>query len=224
VGAGVTSPVPPTRIRAGGLLRRILVILVLAGAAFGVYAFAQLGPFLTREDPLAKADAIFVFAGTRMMRPLEAADLYLEGYAPHLVMTRDLQEETAFKDLVGRGHHFARDVERARELFLSWGIPRAAILIPDRLHDSTAAEAITLRELATQYGWRRVIAVTSKYHLRRAAFATRRELRGTGVEVIMRASRYDPMRPERWWTRRAEIRWVASELPKLAAYFLGLGA
>jgi uncharacterized SAM-binding protein YcdF (DUF218 family) len=218
--------VPPTRIRAGGFLRRrlILVVLLLAAVTLGVYAFARLGPFLTKEDALVKADAIFVLAGTRMMRPLEAADLYREGYAPRLVMTRDLQEESAFNDIAGRGHPFARDAERARDLFVSMGIPRDAILIPERIHDSTASEAITLRELAAQYAWRRVIVVTSKYHLRRAAFAVRRELRGTDVHVIMRASRYDPLRPEQWWTRRAEIRWVASELPKLVAYMLGLEA
>jgi uncharacterized SAM-binding protein YcdF (DUF218 family) len=185
---------------------------------------SQLGPFLTKEDAIAKADAVFVLAGTRMVRPLEAADLFFEGYAPRLVMTRDLQEERALSDIAGRGHPFASDVERARDVFVSMGIPREAILIPERIHDSTAAEAITLRELATQHGWHRVIVVTSKYHLRRAAFAVRRELRGTNVNVVMRASRYDPMRAERWWTRRAEIRWVVSEVPKLVAYALGLGA
>jgi uncharacterized SAM-binding protein YcdF (DUF218 family) len=216
--------VPPTRIRAGGNFRLILVLLVLAVAASGAYAFAQLGPFLTREDPLVKADAIFVLAGTRMVRPLEAADLYLEGYAPRLVMTRDLPEERAYQNLARRGHPLPTDVERARNLFVMLDIPDSAILLPDRMHDSTASEAVTLRELAAQYRWHRVIVVTSRYHLRRAGFAVRRELRGTGIEVTMRASRYDPMRPEQWWTRRAEVRWVASELPKLVAYALGLGA
>jgi uncharacterized SAM-binding protein YcdF (DUF218 family) len=216
--------VPPTRIRAGGPFRLRLTVVVLVLAAAFAYVFTQLGPFLTKEDPITRADAIFVLAGTRMMRPLEAADLYFEGYAPRLVMTRDLQEERAFNDVARRGYPFAPDAERARDAFVSMGIPRDAILIPDRVHDSTAEEAITLRELAARHGWRRVIVVTSKYHLRRAAFAVRRELRDGNVVVMMRASRYDPMRAERWWTRRAEIRWVASELPKLVAYALGLGA
>lgn len=216
--------VPPTRTRAGGALRLILVLLVLAAAALGMYGCVQLGPFLTREDPLVTADAIFVLAGTRMVRPLEAADLYLEAYAPRIVMTRDVQEERAVKRLAERGHPFASDAERARSLFISLGIPEDAIVIPDRVHDSTAAEAVTLRELATGHGWRRVIVVTSKYHLRRARFAIHRELRDTDVDVAMRASRYDPTQSDRWWTRRAEARWVASELPKLVAYVLGLGA
>ena len=215
---------PPSRIRAGGHPRLILVLLLLAAIALGLYAFAQLGQFLTKEDPLVKADAIFVLAGTRLVRPLEGADLYLEGYAPRLVMTRDVQEESAYEHMAGRGHAVTRDVDQIRDVFVSMGIPRDAIVIPERRHDSTAAEAITLRELAARHRWRRVLVVTSNYHLRRAAFAVRRELRGTGVEVTMRGSRYDPLRPEQWWTRRAEIRWVASEVPKLAAYVFGLGA
>lgn len=217
---------PPTRNRAGGplRLRLILALVVLAAAAFGAYGFTRLGSFLTTEDTLRKADAAFVLAGTRLVRPLEAADLYLEGYAPRVVMTRDLQEEGALKDMAGRGHPFAGDAERARDVFVEMGIPRDAILIADRIHDSTAEEAITLRELAVKHRWRHVIVVTSKYHLRRAALAVRRELRGTNVTVTMRASRYDSMRAERWWTRRAEIRWVVSEVPKLVAYALGLGA
>jgi hypothetical protein len=55
------------------------------------------------------------------------------------------------------------------------------------------------------------------------ALASRRALSGTGVQLIMRASRYDPSTPDHWWRRRADIRWLVSELPKLAAYTAGLG-
>jgi uncharacterized SAM-binding protein YcdF (DUF218 family) len=215
--------VPPTLNRPGGALRRTLLLLCTAALAGGVYGFVHLGSFLTPEDPLVKADAIFVLAGTRMERPLEAADLYREGYAPRIVMTRGT-EERAVQIVVGRGQPMDADVERARDVFVAMGIPRDAIVIPDRLHDSTAAEAITLREMAERRGWRRIIVVTSRFHLRRAAFAIRRELRRADLQVVMRASRYDPLHPDRWWTRRAEVRWMLSELPKLGAYMLGLGA
>ena len=215
---------PPLHSHTGGRFRRPLAVVLLAAIALGVYGFTRIGPYLTREDPLVKSDAIFVLAGTRMLRPLEAADLYLEGYAPQLVMTRELEETPAFEALKGRGHQFLMDVDRARELFVTMGVPRDAILIPARLHDSTASEAVTLRELAQSRGWHRVIVVTSRFHLTRARFALERELAGSGLQIQMRASRYDPLRPERWWTRRGEVRWVASEGPKLIAYLLGLGA
>ena len=213
---------PPSVIRTGGAFRRLLILLSVVAIAGGAYAFVHLGSFLTPEDPLTKADAIFVLAGTRMQRPLEAADLYREGYAPVIVMTRETVE-TAVQIVGSRGQVIPADVERARDAFVAMKIPREAIIIPDRIHDSTAAEAITFRETAQRNGWRRIIVVTSRFHLRRAAFAMRRELRGTDLQVVMRASRYDPLHPDRWWTRRAEVRWVLSELPKLGAYVLGLG-
>jgi uncharacterized SAM-binding protein YcdF (DUF218 family) len=126
--------------------------------------------------------------------------------------------------VAGRGHVIERDADRTREIFVAMGIPRDAILIPDQVHDSTAAEAETVRELADRRGWRRVIVVTSRFHLTRSGFAMRRALGNRDVQVIMRASRYDPLTPEGWWTRRPEVRWVVSEFPKLVAYMLGLGA
>lgn len=217
-------PVPSPPTRTGHRLRRLIIVVVLATLAIGAYGFTRIGPYLTREDPLQKADAVFVLAGTKLLRPLEAADLYREGYAPTIVMTRELEETSAFEALQRRGVPFLQDADRAREVMESMGIPAAAIVVLGRLHDSTAAEAITLRELAAERQWRRVIVVTSRFHLRRARFALQRELAGSGLDIVMRSSRYDPLRPERWWTRRGEVRWVATEAPKLVAYMLGLAA
>lgn len=209
--------------RPGGKLRRILFLIALVAVPAGVYAVAEVGPFLAREDTLAKADVILVLAGTPMGRPLEAADLYLLGYAPRIVLTRQTPEGGE-RALAERGIPFAEDVQRSRDVYLKLGIPDNAIVIPQRIHGSTAAEAITLRELATRYRWQRVIIVSSKYHLRRAAFAFRRELRGTDVRVMMRGTRYDGLEPKRWWRQRADIQQIILEVPKLIAYLLGLGA
>jgi uncharacterized SAM-binding protein YcdF (DUF218 family) len=204
--------------------RRIFVAvaaaLVLAGA---VYAFLEVGAFLTKQDPLDKADAIVVLAGTSMRRPLEAADLFLAGYGPRVILTRETRDggERALAD---RGIVLPENVEVVRDVFVKLGVPREAIIIPPAIHTSTAAEAVTVRELAAQHGWRRIIVVTSPYHLRRAGFALRRELRGTGVEVLMRGTRYEPARPEAWWGQRRDIREIAAELPRLVAYMAGLGA
>ena len=214
---------PSTRPFPGGKLRRILAITFLLLIAVGVYAFLHVGTFLAKEDPLTKGDAIFVLAGTQMTRPLEGADLYLEGYAPRLVLSREVLEP-AFAIVDRRGAKMETVVERARDVLIRLGVPATAILLPDRLHDNTAAEAITLRGLAQANHWRTVIVVTSKFHLRRARFAMDRELSGTGVKVIMRGSRYDNARPQRWWRQRGDIRDIMSEVPKFTAYALGLGA
>jgi len=223
MGPGCSSPVPPPVPRLGGRFRPILIVGVLLLAAAGVYSFVNVGRWLAREEPLTKADAIFVLAGTVSERPLEAADLYQAGYAPVVLLTRELQE-TATSVANQRGAAVPARLELNRDMLLRLGVPASALIVPERQHDSTAEEARTLREESVKRGWKRVIVVSSKYHLRRAAFACRRQLRGTGVEIIMRGTRYDPAVPERWWARRSDIRWVASEVTKFVAYSVGLGA
>jgi uncharacterized SAM-binding protein YcdF (DUF218 family) len=203
--------------------RRIAGAAALALAAAGLYGFVHAGAFLAREDPLAPADAIFVFAGTLAERPLEAVDLYEEGRAPLMVITR-AQEEDAVERVRGRGIALPSTFDIIARMLVDLGVPERAILAPHRVHDNTAEEAQTLSELAATHRWRRVIVVSSKYHLRRVSLASRRALGNRPVEIVVRGSRYDPSVPERWWTRRRDIRTVASEVPKLIAYALGIGA
>ena len=203
--------------------RRVLAAVAAILCALAAYGFTQAGRFLTKEDAIQKADAIAVLAGTRMDRPLEAADLYKQGYAPRVVLTHGTPE-AAFSALTARGVMFPSEADEARDVFIRLGIPADAIILPPRIHDNTAQEAQTLRELAQQNGWRRIIVVTSRYHLRRAGFAIRREMAGSGVEVEMHGTRYEAVDPDRWWATREDLRWVLDEGAKLIAYELGLGA
>jgi len=214
---------PPRHPSSGGSLRRIVLFVCVLTLVLGAYGFVELGAFLASEDALEPADAIVVLAGSIMERPMEAADLYRDGYSRTIVLTRQ-ERDGGELALVGRGVSFPEDVERVQQALRELGIPREVIVIPPRIHNSTAAEAITIRELSASHDWRRIIVVSSKYHLRRARFAFRRELRGTDVALLMRGTRYDPSDPERWWRHRADIRAVGPETLKLVAYALGLGA
>ena len=211
------------QIRRPRSVRTFLIVAGVLACASALTVGLQLGRFLALEDPLATADAIFVFAGTRVERPLEAADLYLAGYAPSIVITRAAAEQGAVALARTRGVDVPTEFDAAQALLLGLGIPSEAVITPARAHDNTGEEARTLRELARRHRWRRVIVVSSKYHLRRVALATRRALRGTDVEIVVRGTKYDPSEPERWWRHRADVRWLTSEVPKLAAYALGIG-
>ena len=178
---------------------------------------------MSHEDPLQKADAIFVFAGSRFERPLEAVALYEAGYAPVVVVTRAELERQALSVVEGRGVKVPTNVDEVKALLVALGVPADAVIASDRVHDNTAEEAETLRAIALQRHWRRVLVVSSKYHVRRVSLACHRALRGTGVQVIARGSRYDASTPDRWWRRRADVRWLASETPKLLAYAMGFG-
>lgn len=213
----------PLHPATGGRSRRTSFLLILLIVAIGGYTLANLGRFMAPQDPLQKSDAIFVFAGTLVERPMEAADLYKEGWAPRIVITRAVTEQ-AFFSLKRRGVQFPSDADLNRTVLKQLGVPDSAVIEPDRIHDNTAQELATLHELVVRYQWHRVILVSSKYHLRRIRFAAWRDFRGTQVQLLLRGSRYDPSTPDRWWQRRSDIRWILEEVPKLAAYVLGLGA
>ena len=200
----------------------LLTVALICLAGLPAYAFLQLGRFMAREDPLQKADAIFVFAGRYVERPLEAADLYRDGYAPRIVVTRATGDQATF-ELERRRVRIPTEHDLTADMLRQVGVPPDALVSPAFVHDNTAEEARTLRELALQHRWRRVIVVSSKYHLRRIMVAVAHSLEGTGVEVLARGSRYDQSTPDRWWTRRSDIRALAAEVPKLVAYALGIG-
>jgi uncharacterized SAM-binding protein YcdF (DUF218 family) len=210
------------------MVRRVLVTvrrLVLAGIAALVCAaiifFPFAGRYLFREDPLVHADAIFVLDGARAERWMEAADLYQAGYAPVIVISPG-RPEAAEVILKARGIRFPNNPSLARDALMQMGINAADVLLPDGSVDNTAQEAAMLHALATARGWRTVLVITSKYHSRRAAFAFRRELRGSPVSICLRTTRYDISDPEHWWRHRADIRYVMSELQKLFMYRVGV--
>jgi uncharacterized SAM-binding protein YcdF (DUF218 family) len=213
-----------TRPRSQRIRRGVLRVLVIA-VALGVTALACFLPFagtyLVSQQPLEHADAIVVLAGTRAERWLEAVDLFRDGWAPRIVLSRGRIDNGEAK-LSAIGVRFPQDADLARDAMLQMNVPADAILFLPESLDNTAQEAASARRLATASGWRRIIVVTSMYHSRRAGYAFAREFRGTPIEIVMRVTRYDPSLPARWWTTRQDIRYVTSELQKLVAYRLGL--
>jgi uncharacterized SAM-binding protein YcdF (DUF218 family) len=203
-------------------VRRIVLVLFILAVVVAGWLMVYGGRYLQHEDPLQKGDAIFVLAGTRMERPLEAVDLYKEGWAPVVILSPGRPEPSEVM-LRARGIVFPSDVELERDALVQLGIPAGAVIATNGYVDNTAQEANLLRSMVLAHHWRRMIIVTSKYHTRRARFAFRRGLEGTGAEVVMRATRYDSSDPARWWRIRSDLRFAGSEWLKLVAYRLGLG-
>ncbi len=70
-------------------LRRSAIVLAPI-LLVSLFLLRGLGSWLVVQDPLAKADAIFVLGGTRFERPLEAVELYKAGWAPRIALMRQV--------------------------------------------------------------------------------------------------------------------------------------
>jgi uncharacterized SAM-binding protein YcdF (DUF218 family) len=204
-------------------VKRLLVRGALVAAPFlllSAVTVPRLGAWLVVQDPLEKADALVVLGGTMYERPLEAVELYLEGWAPRLYLFREIAD-WGEDELVRRGVTYLRSVDVQVDALHRLGVPQDAITILDQAN-STAQEADYVYDLVTTQRLNRVIIVTSKQHTRRARLVMNRRLAGTGAVPILRYSRYDRSDVDRWWSNRSTLRFTLFETQRLAAYWIGV--
>jgi uncharacterized SAM-binding protein YcdF (DUF218 family) len=199
-------------VRSALILGPILIV--------AVFALSRLGAWLVVQDPLQKADAIFVLGGTRYERPLEAMELYKEGWAPRITLMQQIPDGGE-AELKKRGVKYPREVDQQIEVLARLGVPADAIIVLDEA-DNTAEEADNLYRLATRLRWTRAIVVTSKQHTRRARLVMRRRMAGTGIDVVVRYSRLDEADVEHWWRNRSTVRFTLFESQRLLGYWIGV--
>ena len=197
-----------------------LLCLILTLAAVAACPFA--GRYLIVDMPLEKADALVILAGGNTGRWLEAADLYREGYARHLLLSPGYPDPVG-DELRAKGITYPSEAQVMRDVYAQLGVPASQVEIMPTGFDNTADEAAGARRIALQRGWNSIIVVSAKYHTRRALYAFQREFEGTGITVQVRGSRHEHPQPDGWWRSRSDLRWVLSETQRLIAYRLGLG-
>lgn len=155
------------RLYRRGRRRMAVAALALTVGYLGLFetslAFRLASPLQLEQRPVA-ADAILVLAGgtgeggdpgrRAEDRVLRAVELYQRGLAPQIVFSSPL--ESGF-----------RETEVMRSLAMMRGVPAEAILLEDRPRN-THEHAVVLAGLARDKGWKRVLLVSSPYHMRRA--------------------------------------------------------
>ena len=197
-----------------------------SGLLLGAVTIAGAGRLLVRVDPVdpaAPADAIYVLGGSRVDRWLEAAELYNAGAARHIVLSRGGTEAGEVL-LASRGISVPNGGDIGRGVMVQHlGIPTTAVDVLPQPVDNTAQEAEAILERARRDGWTHIIVITASSATRRAGYAFNRVL-GDGIRVTMRHTRFDEYDPVWWWRSRVSFRQTFYEVPKLFAYWLGLGA
>jgi uncharacterized SAM-binding protein YcdF (DUF218 family) len=147
---------------------RVVALLVTVLVAY--FAVAQtnlvwwLASPLRRSAPPQSADAIVVFGGgvgesTRagggaLERVKQAVDLYKGGFSPHII--------------VSSGYVYSlREAEVMRAMAADLGVPAGAVILEQQAVNTHDNVQNTLQILRA-HGWRRVLLVSSPYHMRRA--------------------------------------------------------
>lgn len=130
-----------------------MIVLGVAGALVVAWIVATLRlVFFPTEDPVGSADAVVVLSGSKHERLDRGLELMRAGVAPTLVIS---------------GGFDARQPRASRLCHAGQGDGFGVVCFtPDP--DSTRGEAERVGRLAEERGWRRVLVVTSRFHVTRA--------------------------------------------------------
>lgn len=170
--------------------------------------------FLTVHDRLERADAIFVFGGDPDVRPFAAAALYRRGWAPRVLVPGMETGKLSAMGLTPTQTQLFTGVLR-RE-----GVPDSAVSVLQTPGGTTSTtdDVAVLRAWLRRTHARRVIAVTTDYHSRRARWALRRGLKGMQVRVTMYGTPAQSFDETNWWRSEAGLVTYFNEYLKFARY------
>lgn len=213
-------------VESGGKLRliwrlgRLLVVMTILGVGFyfgSPYLLTMVGQYLVTEQPLAKADLVLVLSGQIPLRVPEGARIYHEGYAPKILLTKELKERGS-DDLLRLGIRIPESQERAITLLEELRVPRSDILTIQERADSTRSEMQTVARFLKSRPVKSMIIVTSKSHTTRAYKIYSTGL-GPEVRLIIHPVPSDPFDPTRWWHDRADAKELLYEYEALADFW-----
>ena len=195
----------------------LVLVLGVVALVVLVVTFRGLGPWLVVNEPLVRSDVIFVTDGQTPQRELEGAALFLDGWAPRVAVTlpRDLMSAET-RALSGEPTPQEHSVQVLRHR----GVPEEAIIRLPRMVENTEGELAADFDYARAHGFRRVIIVSSPYHTRRISVIWRSRF-GSEIPAVVRATRYEPGDPSRWWRSRRPLEAVVHEVFGITNFFLG---
>ena len=186
----------------------------LVALGFVVPIVARMAPaMLIVADPVVHADALYVFPGAVPQRADCAAALYRDNVAPRVVVSGErIRPELEVLGLP------LSDAEINARLLVRDGVPREAIVILNE-GTSTWEDASALRRwVSTTPSIRRIAAVTSPTHSRRARRTLAKVFRDMPVEIAVQPCP-STIAPH-WWRNEDDLLRVINEYIKLAYYTL----
>jgi len=198
----------------------LLGLLILAGAVHRPVLTA-IGSALVVDDTPQPADAIVVLAGATPSREAKAAQLFREGWAPRVIISRAVMPDDV-RELIALGVRPLDWQGEARLALEKYGVPADHIVALEDEVRITEAELRRVHALAREHGYRRLILVTSLQHTRRVKVIWERETRTDPVAGLVVAAPTDEFSVEGWWRKRRAAEAVLHEYLGILLLSLGL--
>lgn len=195
------------------VLSAILALLLI----LSVYGFRHVGAWLVVQDPLQRADAIVVLSGGLPDRALWAAELYREGYAPEVWISRPAGPQAVLQAM---GIRYAGEETYNQEILIHRGVPPDAVHILAPTIVDTEQEIRVISTLLQNAGGKCAIIVTSPYHTRRVRTLWK-DLAPPGMRSIVRADS-EPYDAWHWWRNTRDSLAVFREMLGLVNAWAGL--
>ncbi len=199
------------------ILMIVIMLLVYTYKAL----FTLLGSIIIADDPPVAADAVVVLnSGVEYYpRLMEAARLYRDGLAPHVVINGNRKTDT-IRQLETMGYApLCRWHDNSVQILTLLGVPEddiTPISAEDAYDTMSEADAVGPELIAGNF---KIITITtSKYHTRRARHIWR-DLYGEQLDIKMVAAKDDPYQPDGWWREGRQIRWVLAEYGAWVFYY-----
>jgi len=196
------------------LLIGFIIITVLLVGSMG---FRNMGLWLSENDEIIKSDAIVVLSGDPA-RALFAAEIYNKKYAPNIFVSKPVRQ--AHLKFIGdlEINKTCLPAEKIyHQILLKKGVPEKNIHFFGSNSSSTVEEAMELSK-TIEPNIKRIIVVTSPYHVRRTRIIFKDVL--TDCEIIVVKSPYIPF-TTKWWKEQSSALHVIEETIKLVFYLTG---
>jgi uncharacterized SAM-binding protein YcdF (DUF218 family) len=170
------------------------------------------------DDPLSRADVIFVLSGGMPYRAEEAGKVFGVGYAPELWLSRP---NSPVNEMARLGVRFVGEEDYNREILIHEGVPETAVhILPGPVINTEQEVQEASREMR-RTGKTRIIIVTSPQHTRRVK-ALWKTLAGDNLTMMIHAAHDDPFDAEHWWRNTRDVLSVVRETLGLVNAWAGL--
>ena len=208
-------------MRTGRFILILIILLISACSLFFIFSspvLKLLASGLVINQPVVKSDAVIVLGGRSPSRILEAIDILKAGLAANIIITRGAKPEGS-EYLSSRNISYPEEADRNISVAEKLGInEKDIVLLPGRVY-STKEEAEAIKDFALKNGYESLIITTSKSHSRRSEIIFTRVFKDSGINVLIKPSKYDSFDPDNLDINKNHWKEVVLEYQKIFYFY-----